>query len=162
MGLWGVVKILILLTLANGSPVIAKRLLDDMFSSPVDGGLTFFDGERIFGPSKTVRGVLVSILVTTLGAPLIGLDLRIGFLVGTTAMIGDLISSFIKRRLGWPPSSRATGIDQIPESILPLLACRSALSLTAMDILLGTAVFFVGEILLSRMLFLMKVRDRPY
>jgi CDP-2,3-bis-(O-geranylgeranyl)-sn-glycerol synthase len=77
-------------------------------------------------------------------------------------MAGDLLSSFLKRRLGLPPSSKASGFDQIPESLFPLLACQLPLSLTAVDILTGTAIFFVGEVLLSRVLFRLHVRDRPY
>jgi len=82
--------------------------------------------------------------------------------VGATAMAGDLCSSFLKRRLGLAPSSKATGIDQIPESLLPSLACRHALSLTAVDVLAVTTLFLVGEILLSRLLFRLHFRDRPY
>jgi CDP-archaeol synthase len=157
-----IARLLILLALANGAPVIAKRIFGERFSGPLDGGMKFIDGRPIFGPAKTIRGVLISIVVTTAVAPLLGLEPSIGVLVGTTAMAGDLFSSFIKRRLGRPPSSRATGIDQIPESLLPLLACRQALSLSALDILIGTAVFVFGEMLLSRLLFTLRVRDRPY
>jgi len=120
------------------------------------------DRRPLFGPSKTLRGVLVSILTTMACAPLVGLDIKIGLLVGTAAMAGDLLSSFLKRRLGLPPSGRATGLDQVPESMLPLLACRHALSLTAVDIAAGTAIFFIGELLLSRLLFKVHLRDRPY
>ena len=77
-------------------------------------------------------------------------------------MAGDLLSSFLKRRLGLQSSSKAVGLDQIPESLLPLLACRQALSLTALDIVAGTAIFFVAEVVLSRFLFRLHVRDRPY
>ena len=37
-------------------------------------------------------------------------------MAATMAMVGDLLSSFVKRRLKFQPSSRATGLDQIPES----------------------------------------------
>lgn len=75
---------------------------------------------------------------------------------------GDLFSSFIKRRLAMPTSSRAIGLDQIPKSLFPLLAVSRLFSVTYADILLATAVFFLGELLLSRILFRLKVRDRPY
>jgi hypothetical protein len=77
-------------------------------------------------------------------------------------MSGDLLSSFIKRRLELPPSSQALGLDQIPESFLPLLACSFILPLAVTDILIGTVLFIVGELLLSRLLFKLRVRDRPY
>jgi hypothetical protein len=60
------------------------------------------------------------------------------------------------------PVSRATALDQIPESLLPLLACRGALSLTAADVVAGVAVFFVGEVILSRLFYRLRLRDRPY
>jgi CDP-2,3-bis-(O-geranylgeranyl)-sn-glycerol synthase len=82
--------------------------------------------------------------------------------VAGTAMAGDLFSSFVKRRLNLPPSSQALGLDQIPESLLPMLACRDALSLTAADIVVGVAIFFVGELVLSRLLFNAHLRDEPY
>ena len=86
----------------------------------------------------------------------------IGLTVAGAAMAGDLFSSFVKRRLNLKPSSQALGLDQIPESLLPMLACRDALSLTAVDIALGVGVFFVGELVLSRLLFRAHLRDEPY
>jgi CDP-diglyceride synthetase len=157
-----VAQLLILLTLANGSPVVAKLVLRDRFSMPLDGNRKFIDGRPLFGPAKTIRGILVAIVVPAASAPLLGLDLEIGLLVGATAMAGDLLSSFVKRRLGLAPSSRATGVDQIPESLIPLLACRQVLALTAVDIVVACGVFFAGELLLSRLLFRLHLRDRPY
>jgi hypothetical protein len=157
-----VAQMLILLALANGSPVFAKRILGEAYASPVDGNIRFLDGRPLLGPSKTIRGIVVSLLVTAVGAPLIGIRFEIGLLVAAAAMAGDLLSSFLKRRFGLPSSSRATGLDQIPEALFPLLVCRSSLSLTAIDIFLGCAVFFAGEVLLSRLFFRLRLRDRPY
>lgn len=155
-------QLLILLTLANGTPVVTKKILGQRLAYPLDGGTVFFDGRPLFGPAKTIRGILLALLITGAAAPLIGLDARLGLLVAATAMAGDLFSSFIKRRLNFPPSSRATGLDQIPESLFPLLACRETLSLTLLDIALGTALFLIGEIIASRALYKFGLRDRPY
>ena len=46
--------------------------------------------------------------------------------------------------------------------LFPLLACRSALGLNALDIAAGVAIFLIGEILISRVLFRLRLRDRPY
>src|SRR6516162_8281415 len=127
-------QVLILLSLANGSPVIAKRIFGDNYATPVDGNARFFDGRPLVGPSKTIRGIVISLPVTALGAVLLGLQFWLGLLVASTAMAGDLLSSFLKRRLDLAASSKATGLDQIPESLFPLLACQSALSLSALDI----------------------------
>ena len=155
-------QVLILLSLANGSPVIAKRIFGETWATPVDGNARFIDGHPLLGPSKTVRGLVVALLVTALGALLLGFHIWIGLLVAITAMAGDLLSSFLKRRLHLAPSSKATGLDQIPESLFPLLACRPTFSLTAVDIVVGCAIFFVGEVLLSHLFFRLRLRDRPY
>lgn len=162
MHIFAILQVLVLLTLANGAPVVAKRIGGSHFALPLDFGLMFFDGRPVFGSSKTIRGIVVSILVTSAAAPLIGLDLTIGAAVAGAAMTGDLLSSFVKRRLGLPPSSQALGLDQIPESLIPMIVCRDALSLTAVDSLVGTAIFFAGELILSCLLFRAHVRDEPY
>ncbi len=159
---WRIVEILILLALANGAPVIAKKLLGNRFAWPVDGDLRLFDGRPLFGPSKTIRGLILALSATAIGAALLGLGWRIGVLVAALAMAGDLISSFIKRRLGRAPSSRAIGLDQIPESLLPLLACKTLLLLSWTDMLAGVVLFLIGEPLLSRLLYKAHIRDQPY
>jgi CDP-diglyceride synthetase len=157
-----VAQLLILLTLANGTPVIAKKVLGERLAQPLDGGVRFFDGRPLFGSSKTLRGIVLALVVTALGAPLIGLDWHVGLLVGATAMAGDLFSSFVKRRMGMAPSSRAIGLDQIPESLFPMLAGAGLYGLSVADIVAGVALFFIGEVVLSRVLYRMRLRDRPY
>jgi CDP-2,3-bis-(O-geranylgeranyl)-sn-glycerol synthase len=157
-----ILQLTILLALANGAPLVAKKLLGSRLACPLDGGLTFFDGHRLLGRSKTLRGVVAAVLATTAAAPLIGLSVTAGALAGAGAMAGDVFSSFVKRRLRLPPSSRATGLDQIPESLVPALACRAMLPLTAADIVVVVAVFFIGEIVMSRALYRAHLRDRPY
>jgi CDP-diglyceride synthetase len=152
----------VLMTLANGTPIVAKKVFGSRFSFPLDAGTNFFDGRPLFGKSKTIRGILLSILITTVGAPILGLDLTIGARVAIAAMAGDLLSSFLKRRLNLLSSSQALGLDQVPESLFPILACRDALSLTITDIALGVGAFFVGELILSRFLFQVHLRDEPY
>jgi hypothetical protein len=42
--------------LANGTPVVAKRIFGDHFASPLDGNRWFIDdGRPLFGESKTIR-----------------------------------------------------------------------------------------------------------
>jgi CDP-2,3-bis-(O-geranylgeranyl)-sn-glycerol synthase len=157
-----ILQLVVLLALANGVPVIAKRVLGARFAYPLDGGVRFRDGRPWLGPSKTIRGIVLSIVVTSLGAPLVGLDARVGLLVGSLAMLGDLCSSFVKRRLRLASSDRATGLDQIPEALFPSLACWAVLSLSGTDIAAAVAIFFVGEVVLSRLLYWLRIRDRPY
>ena len=157
-----ILKLVLLLAIANGTPVMAERLLGRFLSYPLDAGKTFIDGRRLFGSSKTIRGIVVAVVATSACAPVLGVTWPTGSLIGVAAMAGDLISSFIKRRMGRPPSSRALGLDQIPESLLPALACKSPLALTAADVIVVVALFSVGELILSRLLFKMHIRKEPY
>ena len=155
-----VLELLILLTVANGTPVVAKRLFGSAFAQPLDGGALFADGRPWFGPSKTIRGVVLATLATAAAAGVLGLGWKVGALLGVVAMAGDLLASFIKRRLGLAPSSQAVGLDQIPESLM--LAGRLFMPVTGLDIAVTTLLFFVGEVILSRLLYKWHVRDRPY
>jgi CDP-2,3-bis-(O-geranylgeranyl)-sn-glycerol synthase len=77
-------------------------------------------------------------------------------------MTGDALSSFIKRRLGIAPSGRAIGLDQIPESLLPLLAVQGPLDLSIFQILAITLCFFAVEMPLARLFYRLGIRDKPY
>jgi uncharacterized membrane-anchored protein YitT (DUF2179 family) len=157
-----ILQLLALLAVANGTPLITKRLLGQWCAWPLDAGANLFDGRPVFGPSKTIRGILFAVLATGVAGIGLGLGWRVGWLVGASAMAGDLLSSFLKRRFGRPTSSRALGLDQIPESVLPLLACRNLIGLDWSDVVLVTILFLVGEILLSRWLYRLHIRDQPY
>lgn len=53
-------QVLILLSLANGSPVIAKRIFGANYAAPEDGNARFIDGRPLVGPSKTIRALPIS------------------------------------------------------------------------------------------------------
>ena len=101
-------------------------------------------------------------LVTGLAAALFGLPAGLGVVIGLAAMLGDLLSSFVKRRLGMASSSMAFGLDQIPEAWLPLLAVSSLFELTGSVIAGMVAGFIVLELVLSRLLYWLGIRKRPY
>jgi len=157
-----VVQLLVLVAVANATPIFAKKVLGETFAWPLDGGAKLADSRPLFGPSKTLRGIVLTLLVTPLVAVLMGLGWQVGLLVALAAMTGDLFSSFVKRRLGLLPSSMAVGLDHIPESLFPLVAARWFLPVTLVDIAAGTAIFFVCGIALSRLLFKLRMRDEPY
>jgi CDP-2,3-bis-(O-geranylgeranyl)-sn-glycerol synthase len=153
---------MVLIAAANSAPIFAKRLLGERLAWALDGGLRLADGQPLLGRSKTVRGVLVGIFLPAALAPLFGYPWWQGLAIGGAAIGGDLISSFIKRRLKLAPSSQAIGLDQIPESLLPALVARTWFDLSLPDIALVVGAFLVSALVLSKLLFRVGLRERPY
>ena len=156
------VQLLLLIGVSNGTPVIVKKLFGDFWSWPLDGKYKFVDHRPFFGDSKTVRGIVFSLIFTALCAPLFGIHWYFGLLIASTAMAGDLFSSFIKRRSGKPPSSMALGIDQVPESLFPMIAAHYMLNVSWVGVVIVTVLFFILELALSKILYRLKIRDEPY
>ena len=155
-------QLLFLLLVANGAPIVARWIFRDRWDFPIDGGAKFFDGRPIFGASKTYRGVFSSCVTTTLAASLLGFPFQVGLLIGLYAMVGDGLSSFLKRRLGMVSGAKALGVDQIPESALPLFGLWSSLNLTFAGIVVTVCLFFALELGLSVILFRFHLRKHPY
>jgi CDP-archaeol synthase len=156
------VSVLVLVGVANGSPILAKKFLNDRFNVPLDCGRRLPDGQPVLGPSKTIRGLVVSICTTTFVALLLGFEWTVGTIVAVGAMAGDLVSSFVKRRLRLKSEAQAVGLDQIPEVLFPLLLLKSRLGLSASEIAGLVTMFVVLVLVLSRFLFRAGIRDRPY
>jgi CDP-2,3-bis-(O-geranylgeranyl)-sn-glycerol synthase len=160
--LWLATRLLLMLGAANTAPIALRRWLGSRWDQPLDGGLRSVDGRPLLGPSKTWRGLAAAVLTCSVAAPLLGLPPWIGAVIGTAAMAGDALSSFIKRRLGIASSGRAIGLDQIPEALLPLLAVQQPLELSLALIAGVTLAFFALEIPLARWSYRRGLRDRPY
>ncbi len=96
---------------ANAAPLVLGG------GASLDGGRSLADGRPIFGPHKTVRGVVAGIVVGTL----IGLaeslvDPRLataGFMIALGAVLGDLLGAFVKRRLNVEPGKAFPVLDQL-------------------------------------------------
>jgi CDP-2,3-bis-(O-geranylgeranyl)-sn-glycerol synthase len=146
------IALILLLLTANGMPVLLKLALGEHLDYPLDGHRRFIDGRPVFGDTKTIRGIFASLAATSLVAVGIGIPATTGLIVSVSAMLGDLLSSFIKRRLGIPSSKPIAGLDQIPESLLPLLAIRSQFELSWSNVLLLMIGFFILELFFSRLL----------
>jgi CDP-2,3-bis-(O-geranylgeranyl)-sn-glycerol synthase len=136
-----------LLCVANGVPLLLRLVLGQRLAAPLDAGLTLPDGHPLFGRTKTLRGVVASVGGTACAAWLVGLQPLMGTGIAAAAMAGDLVSSFIKRRLRLRPSHDMPGLDQIPESLLPALLYRDALEVSGPALGVVLAVFLVTDLL---------------
>lgn len=86
----------------------------------MDMGKKFLDGRRIFGEGKTTCGFLGGLAVGTMVGLLQGRPL-LGFMLAIGALLGDLVGSFIKRRLGMARGQAAPGLDQLGFVVVALV-----------------------------------------
>ena len=154
--------VLLWLTGVNGVPILLTKLLDQRFSYPIDCNRLFIDDRPILGASKTFRGLISALLASVLIGSIFVIPFHISLLFGALSMAGDMTSSFIKRRFGLVSSSMALGLDQIPESLFPLLGCKGFLGLSIEQIVVIVVAFFLIELILSRLLFWLHIRKTPY
>lgn len=157
-----IIRALILLLVANGAPVIATKLLGGRFARPVDCGFSLADGRPLFGRSKTWRGLVSSVGAAAAVSYGLGYCFVNGMLFGALTMTGDLAASFIKRRLGLVESSRARGLDTLPESLLPAVLLKAPIGLSWHDIAAVVSLFFMIEEFVSPLLYRLHIRKRPY
>ncbi|MBU7013577.1 MAG: CDP-2,3-bis-(O-geranylgeranyl)-sn-glycerol synthase [Theionarchaea archaeon] len=86
---------------------------------PIDGGRTFVDGNPFLGKGKTVRGLAVGILSAIIVASIQSVmeytfnPVIFGFLMGSGAMLGDMVKSFFKRRLNIQSGRPLPLLDQL-------------------------------------------------
>lgn len=77
-------------------------------------------------------------------------------------MVGDCSSSFIKRRFGYPSGAKALWLDQIPESLLPMLGLSTVLNLSALGLGLTVVRLVVVELVWSVIGYKRHMRKHPY
>jgi CDP-2,3-bis-(O-geranylgeranyl)-sn-glycerol synthase len=117
-------------------------------------------------------GQVLGLLVVANGAPIIArdllgkrgdwpLDFATGAYVGLLAMMGDLLSSFLQRRLGIASSDSALGLDQGLEALVPVLVMQAPWALRLSDMVAIIAMFFIVDVALSRLLYKLHIRKRP-
>ncbi len=126
--------------IANATPVLGGG------GPTIDGGRFYRDGRRIFGDGKTIRGLIVGMffgtltgLFQTLSVPFLYpvleeyvvvtpameavfyMTMPIAFLMSVGALTGDLIGSFIKRRMCVKSGDPSPMLDQLGFIILALI-----------------------------------------
>lgn len=126
--------------IANATPVLGGG------GRPIDGGRNFRDGRRILGNGKTIRGFIVGVFFGTLAgigqyfaAPylrpilaqfvmitpemdyILSISIPVAFLLSLGALTGDVIGSFIKRRVNVKSGNPSPFLDQIGFIIMALI-----------------------------------------
>jgi len=153
---------------ANASPVIFGG------GKPIDCGRSFFDGKPIFGSHKTYRGFTSGLLIGTFVgwvqeafAPTVGLpkgSILAGLALSFGALLGDLIGSFVKRRLNLKPGAPLPVIDQIDFVLFALLfalAVKPEL-FPPLRIVLTVALTGPIHVLVNLIAYLLHLKDKPW
>ena len=136
------VDILVLLVVANSTPVLLSMLLAERWATAIDAGRVLTDGRPVLGPHKTWRGLLGGTLATGAIGALWPVGFVTGAAVGFCALLGDLVSSCIKRRAGLSSGADSLLLDQLPEGLVPMLILYQPLGLDLVS-LPGTLAVFV-------------------
>jgi CDP-2,3-bis-(O-geranylgeranyl)-sn-glycerol synthase len=161
---------------ANASPVALGG------GRPIDGGRKFFDGRPIFGPGKTVRGfaagvasgVVVGMVLCLLHPFLLGNRepvpglrpfspyLLLSSILSLGALTGDLLGSFLKRRLGMARGDPAFLLDQLGFLVFALLFAYPFFQPSramVLFLLLFTLVLHLGTNILA---YKLGMKEEPY
>ena len=142
---------LLLLVVANSTPVMLARVLGSRYAAPVDANRLLHDGRPLFGPHKTWRGVISGTAAAGLTAALLEQGFILGALFGAMALAGDLLSSFLKRRLGCASGRSLLFLDQLPEALLPMIILRGTMGLDAIAIVGTAALFTLFDVMTARL-----------
>jgi CDP-2,3-bis-(O-geranylgeranyl)-sn-glycerol synthase len=110
---------------ANGVPVLTPLIFK--WRVPVDLGYTFIDGRRLVGDNKSVQGVILGV-VSGLAIGELQSILLNDYAFVTRALVlslgsvyGDLLGSFIKRRLKIEPGKSLPIIDQMSFILIAII-----------------------------------------
>lgn len=143
-------KALLLVCLASSAAWAASRVMGKRLAAPLDFGYTLPDGKPLFGHHKTWRGLVAGILACALVAPLLGLTVATGAGFGAAALLGDALSSAVKRRFALRPGSEILGLDQLPEALLPLVLFAEPLRIGVIEIAVVAVVFTNLDVITAR------------
>lgn len=147
-------------------------------STPIDAGLNFIDGRRIFG-SKGMEGMVASIFAGWLTGAVLGF---IGFIpLGFTfdewfwislwlaigAHIGDKLGSFVKRRLGMKSGDKFEYFDQLGFIICALAVAvmvepKVSYSLGAVGYVTLLVLSYLIHVVANQFAFRIGLKDVPW
>lgn len=169
--------------IANAIPIpISKVPVLRNWNAPVDLGRSF-KGIRIFGSHKTWRGLLIGVLfgiITAVlqknyivGNPDSALAILVnmfmhdvnpflwGFLLGFGALLGDMVKSFFKRRVGVKPGKAWFPFDQIDYIVGGVLMSLLYVRLDWPFYVAIFVVWFLMHLLFTFIGWVVKLKDSP-
>ena len=167
--------------LANTAPIIAaKSPLLRKFSYPFDFYMKYH-GKRILGDHKTIRGIVIGILVGVLAVYLqivfyINIPfiqkmsfvdysslnpVLLGLLESLGALLGDALKSFFKRQIGIPSGKSWFPFDQIDYTLGALVFTSFYIHLTPVQYLLAFFLWFLLHPIATFIGWTLGLKDAP-
>ncbi|MFA5246969.1 MAG: CDP-archaeol synthase [Candidatus Micrarchaeia archaeon] len=164
--------------IANSSALYFDPARHGGKSTPLDLGLNFIDGKRIFG-SKGLEGMVAAILaglltgeiIAFLGLTPLGLSFDewfwVSLFMSLGAHVGDKIGSFVKRRMDLKSGSRFEYFDQLGFIVFAL--AFAAIAAPKVSYFLGfegyatlIVLSYVVHVLANRFAFAIGLKDVPW
>jgi CDP-2,3-bis-(O-geranylgeranyl)-sn-glycerol synthase len=160
---------------ANGLVTLIKG------THPIDRNKKFFDGEPIFGPGKTIEGFIIGCFLGALIATIqmiaynyipweqapvklyiVNMSPILGFILGLGAMTGDLVGSFIKRRLKIERGGPAPLLDQEDFLIGALFFTFLFVNIRLEWVIILLLVTPIFHLVANIIAYLIKAKKEPY
>ncbi|HET7673262.1 MAG TPA: CDP-archaeol synthase [Candidatus Saccharimonadales bacterium] len=166
---------------ANMTPIFAAKAPGlSKWNTPVDFGLKY-RGKPLFGPHKTVRGIVCGTIAGTLifllqtklyasygwavtisdGLDYSQLTLWVGVLLSFGALLGDLVKSFFKRRVSVDSGKSWFPFDQIDYIIGGLLLSSIVVTLTHAQSAFIIVTWFILHLATSYIGYLLGLKKDP-
>ena len=167
--------------IANATPVLGGG------GRPIDGGAFFRDGNRILGDGKTIRGFLVGVFFGTLtgtaqyfAAPflrpilaqfvtitpsmdyVLAMQIPAAFLMYVGALTGDIVGSFIKRRVQVKSGDPSPVMDQIGFIIMAMIFVYPILQPDAVFVIILTITTLAIHWISNALGYLLGLKKNPW
>ncbi len=167
--------------IANSTPVVFGG------GAPIDRGKTLSDGRRILGDGKTLRGFIAGVLCGTLTgivqisiAPLLLpilsnyvvvtvvmeeillMSVPVVMLLSVGALLGDMIGSFLKRRVGLQSGGPAPVLDQLGFIIAALALASPLIQPSAIYVIVLVSVTLLAHWITNVLGYLLGLKENPW
>ena len=140
---------------ANAAPVALGG------GPPLDGGEKWLDGKPFLGGHKTLRGCIVGVFMGLLVGVLQG-GFYIGLTQGLGAILGDLVSSFLKRRWDFAPGDGVPLLDQLDFIVAAIILSQPYTRASLEDMLIILVVTVPIHYLMNYAAWLLKMKKNPW
>ena len=158
-----VFKLFLPALVANGAPVLLKE------GFPLDFRKKFIDGRRILGDGKTFEGFALGLFFGFYTGIVEAILLRnpffieTGFLSSLGALVGDIIGSFIKRRIGLKRGEKAPLLDQLDFVYgAAFFLASSGIRFDLLSFMIFQIVVIILHITTNRIAYYLKLKPVPW